>query len=41
MPCNLYGPNDNFDKEKSHFLPALIKKVIQNKKEYELVRIVT
>ena len=34
MPCNLYGPNDNFDKEKSHFLPALIKKVIQNKKEY-------
>jgi len=32
MPCNLYGPNDNFDKEKSHFLPALIKKVIQNKK---------
>ena len=32
MPCNLYGPNDNFDKEKSHFLPALIKKVIQNKR---------
>ena len=32
MPCNLYGPNDNFDKEKSHFLPALIKKITQNKK---------
>ena len=32
MPCNLYGPNDNFDKEKSHFLPALINKITQNKK---------
>ena len=30
MPCNLYGPNDNFDSKKSHFLPALIKKVIEN-----------
>ncbi len=27
MPTNLYGPNDNFDLEKSHVLPALIKKV--------------
>ena len=26
MPCNLYGPNDNFDTKKSHFVPALIKK---------------
>jgi len=26
MPCNLYGPNDNFDSKKSHFIPALIKK---------------
>ena len=26
MPCNLYGPNDNFDSKKSHFVPALIKK---------------
>lgn len=26
MPCNLYGPNDNFDREKSHVLPALIRK---------------
>ncbi len=33
MPCNLYGPNDNFDSKKSHFLPALIKKVIENKKK--------
>jgi len=24
MPCNLYGYNDNFDLENSHFLPALI-----------------
>lgn len=27
MPTNLYGPNDNFDLEKSHVLPALLKKV--------------
>jgi len=26
MPCNLYGPNDNFDLESSHVLPALIRK---------------
>ncbi|WP_439185264.1 GDP-L-fucose synthase family protein [Carboxylicivirga taeanensis] len=26
MPTNLYGPNDNFDLEKSHVLPALIRK---------------
>ena len=28
MPCNLFGPNDNYDLENSHFLPALIKKYI-------------
>lgn len=26
MPTNLYGPNDNFDLEKSHVLPALMRK---------------
>ena len=26
MPTNLYGPNDNFDYETSHVLPALIRK---------------
>ncbi|MBW2318876.1 MAG: GDP-L-fucose synthase [Deltaproteobacteria bacterium] len=26
MPTNLYGPNDNFDSETSHVLPALIRK---------------
>ena len=26
MPTNLYGPGDNFDLEKSHVLPALIRK---------------
>ena len=40
MPCNLYGPNDNFETKKSHFLPALIKKVIednqQNNKSIEI-----
>ncbi len=27
MPTNLYGPGDNFDLEKSHVLPALIRKI--------------
>lgn len=27
MPTNLYGPNDNFNLEKSHVLPALIRKM--------------
>ncbi len=27
MPTNLYGPNDNFDLEKSHVLPALMRKI--------------
>jgi len=31
MPCNLYGPNDNYDLKKSHFLPALISKVYNAK----------
>lgn len=28
MPTNLYGPNDNFDLERSHVLPALIRKIL-------------
>tara|TARA_Y100000816_G_scaffold291129_1_gene281558 strand:+ start:921 stop:1883 length:963 start_codon:yes stop_codon:yes gene_type:complete len=32
MPCNIYGPNDEFDKDKSHFLPALIRKFHKSKK---------
>ncbi len=32
MPCNLYGPKDNFDTKNSHFLPALIKKFIDSKR---------
>ena len=27
QPTNLYGPNDNFDLEKSHVLPALLRKI--------------
>ncbi len=27
MPTNLYGPNDNYDLEKSHVLPAMIRKM--------------
>lgn len=37
MPTNLYGPNDNFNLESSHVLPALIRKFheakINNQKE--------
>jgi GDP-L-fucose synthase len=32
MPTNLYGPNDNYDLEKSHVLPALIRKFHEAKK---------
>lgn len=28
MPTNLYGPNDNFNLERSHVLPAMIRKYI-------------
>ncbi len=33
MPTNLYGPNDNYDLESSHVLPALIRKFHTAKKE--------
>lgn len=32
MPTNLYGPGDNFDLQKSHVLPALIRKFHEAKK---------
>ena len=42
MPTNLYGPNDNFDLEKSHVLPALIRKMhlakLLNENKYEAVK---
>ncbi|NCQ16442.1 GDP-L-fucose synthase, partial [Candidatus Falkowbacteria bacterium] len=31
MPTNLYGPNDNFDLDDSHVLPALIRKFHEGK----------
>src|SRR6266705_2612152 len=39
MPTNLYGPNDNFDLETSHVLPALIRKAHEAKarKDQKLV----
>ncbi|MGB0887936.1 MAG: GDP-L-fucose synthase family protein [Vicingaceae bacterium] len=33
MPTNLYGPNDNYDLNSSHVLPALIRKFITAKNE--------
>ena len=35
MPTNLYGPNDNYDLNNSHVLPALIRKVITAKNSGE------
>ena len=32
MPTNLYGPNDNYDLNNSHVLPALIRKIVTAKK---------
>lgn len=32
MPTNLYGPNDNYDLQNSHVLPALLRKMIVAKR---------
>ena len=37
MPCNLYGPNDNYDLQHSHVIPALIRKFHEAKLRNELV----
>ncbi len=39
MPCNLYGPNDSFDLEKSHVLSALIRRFVdaKDKNDSEIV----
>lgn len=34
MPTNLYGPNDNYDLEKSHVMPAMIRKMYLAKALY-------
>jgi len=33
LPANLYGPGDNFDPEKSHVVPALIRKCIEAREQ--------
>lgn len=33
LPVNLYGPRDNFDPDRSHVIPALIKKMVDAKRE--------
>jgi GDP-L-fucose synthase len=35
MPTNLYGPNDNFNLEKAHVLPALMRKIHEAKERGE------
>lgn len=37
MPCNLYGPNDNYNLESSHFLPALISKIHYSKAKHKKI----
>ena len=39
MPCNLFGPNDNYDLKSSHFLPALIRKISAASKKNKIVRL--
>ena len=41
MPCNLFGPNDNYDTNNSHFLPAFIKKIYfaSKKKKNKIVKL--
>ena len=40
MPTNLYGPNDNYDPEKSHVLPALLRKfIIAERENYPYVEL--
>jgi GDP-L-fucose synthase len=35
LPVNLYGPRDNFDLESSHVIPALIRKMVEAKRNEE------
>ena len=39
MPCNLFGPNDNYDLKNSHFLPALIRKISIASKKNKIVKL--
>ena len=40
MPPNLYGPNDNYDLNNSHFYPALLKKIyIAKKRKLKILNI--
>lgn len=32
IPCNLYGPNDNFEPVTSHLVPSIIRKIVEAKK---------
>ncbi len=35
IPCNMYGPNDNFNKNDSHFIAALLRKIYEIKQDNE------
>lgn len=35
LPTNLYGPEDNFDPETSHVIPALIRRIVRAKRRHD------
>ena len=37
MPTNMYGPNDNYNLETSHVLPALVRKFHEAKRDQKLI----
>jgi GDP-L-fucose synthase len=37
MPTNLYGPNDNYDLQSSHVIPALIRKFVEGKRNNNII----
>ena len=39
MPCNTFGPNDNYNLSSSHFLPALIRKISIASKKNKIVKL--
>jgi len=41
MPCNLFGPNDSYDLNNSHFLPAFVRKIYaaSKKKRNKIVKL--
>jgi GDP-L-fucose synthase len=40
LPCNLFGPGDNYHDKNSHFFPSLLKKILDAKKKgHKIIKI--